>query len=71
MSLLGALYYSNRNYVKAEQMLREALEIRRRLSEENPVVHEADVALSCNNLAGLLEAKGEYSKAEELYSDIM
>jgi tetratricopeptide (TPR) repeat protein len=51
------------DYAKAEPLLQEALEIRRRvLGSQHP-----DTAQSSNNLAELYEAMGDYAKAEPLY----
>ncbi len=52
--------YRNGDYTRAEPLYRRALEVRERvLGEEHP-----STLSSINNLAGLLDSKGEYGEAE-------
>ena len=51
------------DYTKAEPLLRQAMETRRRVLGEDHSVY----ANSLNNLAGLYMEKGDYPKAEPLY----
>ena len=55
------------DYAKAEPLLKEALEIRRKvLGREHP-----DTATSLNNLAELYQAMGDYAKAEPLFKEAL
>ena len=72
-SLMGICYKKSNLYKSAEQYYREALEIRQRLAESNPVAYASSMAVSCNNLGLLLwttnrmeEAEGCYRKALEI-----
>ena len=59
---LADIYRAVGDYAKAEPLLKEALEIYRKvLGPEHP-----DVAVSVNNLAFLYQQIGEYAKAEPL-----
>ena len=69
--LLGILYSENHAFLKAEQLHREALEIYRRLAQENPAVYEPDLAMSCNNLANLLGNLNQKEEAEQLYREAL
>ena len=60
---LGTFLLENGLYPSAEPLLRRALEARERvLGAEHP-----DTLGSVNNLAGLLESKGDYAGAQPLY----
>ena len=59
---LGGLYYHMGQYEKAEPLVRQSLEIQKRmLGEDHP-----DYALSLDNLASLYNNMGQYEKAEPL-----
>jgi eukaryotic-like serine/threonine-protein kinase len=60
---IGLTYLSIGLYDRAEPHLRRALATRRRLFGEE----SRETALSLNNFGRLLQAKGEFSKAEPLY----
>jgi serine/threonine-protein kinase len=62
LATLGAVYRSLGHYEEAELMLREALEMRRRLLGEE----HADIAASLHSLAILSFIKGDYEEAEAL-----
>ncbi|MCJ7811906.1 tetratricopeptide repeat protein, partial [bacterium] len=49
----------------ALEAIREAVEIRRRLSESNPVAFEPDLAMSLNNLSNRLSDMGDKPGALE------
>src|SRR5437660_176011 len=52
-------------YEEAEHFLRQALEIRERQPERNPVA----VAISLNALATLVWRQGKYKEAERMFQD--
>jgi hypothetical protein len=54
---LGLLQKAKNEVGKAELSYLEALEIRRKLAEENPQAYLANVATTLNNLAVLQKAK--------------
>ncbi|PSR56371.1 hypothetical protein AHMF7605_24170 [Adhaeribacter arboris] len=51
-------------YEKAEKAFSEALEIRRKLAQSNPVAFEPNVAITLHNLGILYRDIKEYEKAE-------
>jgi tetratricopeptide (TPR) repeat protein len=59
---LGNLYYSMRDYAKAEHFFQRALKVREKaLGPDHP-----DTALALNNLALLYIARGEHAKVGRL-----
>ena len=68
---LASLLNSINRKEEAEQLHREALEIRRRLAQENPTAYEPDLASSCNNLACLLSSINQKEEAETLYREAL
>jgi CHAT domain-containing protein/tetratricopeptide (TPR) repeat protein len=60
---LARFYLDMGDYAKVAPLLRQALEIRKRVLGEN----HPDYAESLNNLAELYRAMGDYAKAEPLY----
>jgi tetratricopeptide (TPR) repeat protein len=64
---LGALYYLQRQYDKAEPIFRDTLETqRRRLGPEHPTV-----ATVMTNLAVLLSTKGDWEESEPFYREAL
>ena len=67
LNQLGLLYYSIRDYAKAEPLYQEALRIRQKvLGRENP-----DTARSLSDLAELYEDTADYAKAEPLFQEVL
>jgi serine/threonine protein kinase/tetratricopeptide (TPR) repeat protein len=67
MATMGKVYNSLGLFDKAEGLLRDALEIRRRvLGHEHP-----EVAATMHSLAGVLLAKGDYAGAEALFREAL
>ena len=60
---LGLCYVNNNQYAQAERCFLEELEINRRLAADTPA-YEADVAVTCNNLAMLLMDTNRMEEAE-------
>lgn len=66
-NFISRCYNRLHRYGDAEEMSRKALEIRERLSGENPEVYEPDLAKSLDGLARLLEITGgRHKQAESL-----
>ncbi|MFC4516376.1 tetratricopeptide repeat protein [Streptomyces ehimensis] len=63
LSILGGYLSDVGRWDEALTATEEAVEIRRRLVEDNPTAHEADLALSLSNLGGYLPAVGRWSEA--------
>ena len=72
MGNLPADYASSEAAVfAAEKAYQEALEIRRKLAQENPQTFLSDVGMTLNNLAVLQRAKNEFDKAEKAYQEAL
>jgi len=67
-----ALFLQNHNqYIKAQPLYEEALQIYRKLAEENPRTYLPYVATTLNNLANLQKAKNEFGDALEKYEEAL
>ena len=66
LDIMGTVYTSLGRYEKAEVLLEKASTLNRDL-EEKGKVEALDVSNVINHLAWLMNEKGEYDKAEELY----
>ena len=62
---LGRLLRFLADFDRAEDVLREALAVRRRLAQRGDISIVSDL----NNLAGLVRARGKYAEAAELYKE--
>lgn len=70
-NLLGSIYGNKNKFHSAENCFRKALEIRRKLAEQNSGAHLPDVAETCNNLAILFYNTVRHAEAEELYIEAL
>ena len=69
--LLGMLCYGNKDFTRAEPLMRDALALCRRLAEANPAAYEANLASSCNSLAVLLDSRNQKEEAEQLHREAL
>ena len=65
-NLLGILYSVTGRAKEAEELYREALEIRRRLAKEQPGAYEPNLAVTCFNVAILYRKNGRTDEAMKL-----
>ncbi len=63
LNSLAGIYYSQRQYMRAEPICLEVLSIYQTLDVANP----ADIGMAFNNLAMLYHASGKYNLAEKYY----
>jgi tetratricopeptide (TPR) repeat protein len=63
LNSLAGIYYSQRQYMRAEPICLEVLSIYQNLAVANP----ADIGMAFNNLAMLYHASGKYNLAEKYY----
>ncbi|MDO5969355.1 tetratricopeptide repeat protein [Flavivirga aquimarina] len=68
---LANLQSDKNEFGKAESSYLEALEIRRKLAEDNPQTYLPDVGMTLNNLAVLQRDKNEFEKAESSYEEAL
>lgn len=67
VNVLGLMYLDDADFMKAEEYLREAMEIRKKQSGEQP----ADYGQSLNNLGALYRKKGSYQEARRFYEEAL
>ena len=67
INVLGVMCLDEADFIKAEQYLREAMEIRKKLSGEQP----ADYGQSLNNLGALYRKKGSFKEARRYYEEAL
>ncbi|MSQ96433.1 MAG: tetratricopeptide repeat protein [Gemmataceae bacterium] len=67
LNKLAELHWEQRDYAKAEPLVKQVMDIRRRALGEK----HADFAESRNNLAELYVAQGDYAKAEPLHKEAL
>ena len=67
MNTIGNVYGSLGLYDRAQPLLEEALQTRRRILADE----HADIARSMNNLGSVLLRKGDYSRAEPLFREAL
>ncbi|MDR2495980.1 MAG: tetratricopeptide repeat protein [Tannerellaceae bacterium] len=68
---LGMIFWQSNEYSEAEKAYAEALEIARRLNDEDPQTYKPGLAVTLNNLGALCGDKGEYGQAEERYNEAL
>lgn len=68
---LAALHYFLNQYTTAENEYLEALDIFRKLAEDNPDVYKGDVASTLNNLGALHKDLNQYTTAEKEYQEAL
>ena len=71
LSDLAALTQMNGRMEEAEDLYRDALDLRRDLSERDPKKYAALTAETCVRLANLVSAAGGLEEAEELYREAL
>ncbi len=62
---LGRLLRFLADYDRAEQVLREALAVRRRITTPDDI----SIVMDLNNLAGIVRARGKYAEAAKFYKE--
>ena len=68
---LAALLAHQHSPEEAEQLYREALNIRRSLAKDNPAAFIPYVAMTCNNLANLLAGKRNFTESRSLFEEAL
>ena len=65
---IGSIYFSNRDYDKAEEKFKEAISLFENISDKDQKFFGINTATS--NLALISQAKQDYKKAEKLFRDV-
>ena len=65
---IGSIYFSNRDYDKAEEKFKEAISLFEKISDKDQKFFGINTATS--NLALISQAKQDYKKAEKLFRDV-
>ena len=64
---LGVIYSNAQRFNESEQMHKDALQIRKRLADANPMAYEPDLAQSYNNIAILYMSTQRFTESEKMY----
>ncbi len=68
---LAAMYMDVQRFDESETMFKEALDITRSLTQENPLVYEQDLATALNNLAILYMYTHRFEESEAMYKEAL
>ena len=63
------MYRATNRYVEAEEAYKKAIEIRKRLGQENPSAYASDLATSYNEIGDLYIKIKRFTEAEEHYEN--